>query len=80
VMHILGCLNTPDAGEVWLRAVGVERPGRAGAHQGARHELGFIFQGFNLVPTLTVSTNVASRRSTPVALPEGGPDSRALLL
>lgn len=59
LMHIAGCLDTPDSGEVWLDRRRVdELRGRALARVRAR-EVGFIFQGFNLVPTMSAHENVA---------------------
>ncbi len=58
-MHIVGCLDTPDAGEVWMDGRRIDTL-RAGADLAARRrEIGFIFQGFNLIPTLSAEENVA---------------------
>jgi putative ABC transport system ATP-binding protein len=59
MMHIIGCLDVPDAGEVWLsgRRVDTVR-GRALTRVRGR-EIGFIFQGFNLIPTLNAIDNVS---------------------
>ncbi|MCK8114980.1 ABC transporter ATP-binding protein [Anaerosoma tenue] len=59
LMHIAGCLDTPDAGEVWLSGRRVDGlRGRELARLRGR-EVGFIFQGFNLVPTMSALENVA---------------------
>lgn len=59
LMHIAGCLDVPDAGEVWLSGRRVDAlRGRELAHVRGR-EVGFIFQGFNLIPTLSAIENVA---------------------
>lgn len=59
LMHIAGCLDVPDAGEVWLSGRRVDTlAGRELAHVRGR-EVGFIFQGFNLIPTLSALENVA---------------------
>jgi len=59
LMHIAGCLDRPDAGEVWLVGRRVDTlKGRELARLRGR-EVGFIFQGFNLVPTMTALENVA---------------------
>jgi putative ABC transport system ATP-binding protein len=59
LLHILGCLDTPDAGifELQGRRVDDLRNGRV--NEIRRREIGFIFQGYNLVPTLTAVENVA---------------------
>ena len=59
MMHIIGCLDVPDDGEVWLSGRRVDTlRGRALTRLRGR-EIGFIFQGFNLIPTLTAVENVA---------------------
>src|SRR5512139_97211 len=45
MMHILGCLDAPDAGEVWLGDRRVDDLGGRALTKVRRHELGFIFQG-----------------------------------
>jgi ABC-type lipoprotein export system ATPase subunit len=58
-MHLVGCLDSPDSGEVWLNGRRVDGlRGRAVTRVRA-HELGFIFQGFNLIPTMNATENVA---------------------
>jgi putative ABC transport system ATP-binding protein len=59
LMHIVGCLDQPDAGEVWIS--GRRSDGLSGRALVAfrRQEIGFIFQGFNLIPTLSAIENVA---------------------
>jgi putative ABC transport system ATP-binding protein len=59
MMHIVGCLDAPDGGEVWLNGRRVDTlRGRALTRVRGR-EIGFIFQGFNLIPTLSALENVA---------------------
>ena len=58
LMHILGCLDRPDGGELWFRdqrLTGASR--RALAAFRGRH-LGFVFQTYNLIPELTARENV----------------------
>jgi putative ABC transport system ATP-binding protein len=58
-MHLVGCLDCPDSGEVWLNGRRVDGlRGRALTRVRA-HEIGFIFQGFNLIPTMNATENVA---------------------
>jgi putative ABC transport system ATP-binding protein len=59
VMHLIGCLDQPDSGEVWMagRRVDTLRGTALNCFRGS--EVGFIFQGFNLVPTLNALENVA---------------------
>jgi ABC-type lipoprotein export system ATPase subunit len=59
LMHIMGCLDRPDQGEVWLEDQRVDcLPARRLPKLRAK-KFGFIFQGHNLIPTLTAQENVA---------------------
>jgi len=58
LVHILGCLDSADSGEVWLDGRRVDNLGRRQLAQLRRSEVGFIFQTFNLVPSLTAMENV----------------------
>lgn len=59
LMHIAGCLDSPDEGEVWLGGIRVDKARGKALTKIRRAEVGFIFQGFNLVPTLTAQENAA---------------------
>lgn len=59
LMHITGCLDVADAGEVWLNGRRVDGLGGGELTRVRRNEIGFIFQGFNLIPTLSAEENVA---------------------
>jgi putative ABC transport system ATP-binding protein len=57
-MNIIGCLDTPSTGEYLFSGVavgGLDRNRRALLR---RHFLGFVFQGFNLLPRTTALENV----------------------
>jgi putative ABC transport system ATP-binding protein len=58
LMHILGCLDSPTAGQVWLQGRRVDNLDSAGLTRLRRVEVGFIFQTFNLVPSLSALENV----------------------
>ncbi len=58
LLHILGILDKPDAGAYTLDGVDVMRLPEREAHAIRAKKLGFIFQGFNLIPTLTAKENV----------------------
>ena len=58
LLHILGCLDTLDSGEVWLAGRRVDQLGRRDLALLRRNEVGFIFQTYNLVPSLTAIENV----------------------
>lgn len=59
MMHIIGCLDTPDGGEVFLNGRPTSGVKGKGLSKLRGEEVGFIFQGFNLIPTLTATENVA---------------------
>ena len=58
LMHILGCLDSPTTGEVWLGDRRLDQLGDREITKVRRAEVGFIFQTFNLVPSLTAIENV----------------------
>ena len=59
IMHIMGCLDRPDRGEVWLAGRRIDQLRRRDLNRLRSREVGFIFQGFNLIPTYTALENVA---------------------
>lgn len=59
VMHILGCLDRPDSGEIYINNRRADNLRSRELNQLRSKEIGFIFQGFNLIPTMTALENVA---------------------
>jgi putative ABC transport system ATP-binding protein len=59
VMHVIGCLDAPDSGEVWMAGRRVDGLRGAELNHFRGSEVGFIFQGFNLIPTMSALDNVA---------------------
>jgi len=57
-MNILGCLDTPTTGSYLFQGVAVEGLSRNQRALLRRHYLGFVFQGFNLLPRTTALENV----------------------
>jgi putative ABC transport system permease protein len=59
LLNLLGGLDRPSAGELWVAGLPLhEADGKMQtAHR--RHRVGFIFQSFNLLPRLTALENVA---------------------
>jgi putative ABC transport system ATP-binding protein len=57
-MNIIGCLDTPTAGEYLFRGVHVERLTRDQRARLRRLHLGFVFQGFNLLARTSAQENV----------------------
>ncbi|MCX7946404.1 MAG: ABC transporter ATP-binding protein [Hydrogenophilus sp.] len=57
-LSIIGCLDTPSSGDYRLAGVEVGRLGDDGRALVRRYFLGFVFQGFYLLPRLTALENV----------------------
>jgi putative ABC transport system ATP-binding protein len=57
-MNIIGCLDTPTEGEYLFQNVSVGALDRDQRTLLRRHFLGFVFQGFNLLPRTTAVENV----------------------
>ena len=57
-MNLIGCLDTPTAGEYLFRGVHVERLTRDERARLRRRHLGFVFQGFNLLARTSAQENV----------------------
>lgn len=58
LMHILGLLDKPDAGNLTIEGKDVMRLSESEAVKFRANRIGFIFQGFNLLPSLTAIENV----------------------
>jgi len=57
-MNIIGCLDTPTTGDYLFNGTGVGQLDRNRRALLRRHFLGFVFQGFNLLPRTTAVENV----------------------
>jgi putative ABC transport system ATP-binding protein len=58
LMHVLGCLDRPTGGQYFLNGRDVSRFSRDQLAYVRNHEIGFVFQGFNLLPRTTALDNV----------------------
>lgn len=58
LMNILGCLDLPTYGEYLLDGEPVNEMPMKKLSTIRNHHIGFIFQGFNLIPSLTAIENV----------------------
>lgn len=58
LMNMLGCLDIPTSGEYYLNGKDVSELGDNQLSEIRNEEIGFIFQGFNLISNLTAIENV----------------------
>jgi len=58
LLNLIGCLDRPTSGTVILDGVEVTRLPKGKLPQIRREKVGFVFQQFNLIPTLTALENV----------------------
>jgi putative ABC transport system ATP-binding protein len=58
LMNMLGCLDTPTSGKYFLHGQDVSHMTDDEQSDVRNREIGFIFQGFNLIPSLTALENV----------------------
>ena len=58
LLHILGALDTPTSGQAYLEGHPLHSLDDDKLTALRRHKIGFIFQFFHLLPTLTVEENV----------------------
>ena len=58
LLHICGAMDRPTAGEVWFEGRSLSELDDDALTRLRRERVGFVFQFFNLLPTLTVSQNV----------------------
>ena len=57
-MNVIGCLDTPTAGEYLFQGMPVQQLTRDQRARLRRRHLGFVFQGFNLLPRTSAQENV----------------------
>lgn len=58
LLQMLGALDRPTSGSVTLGDVDIAAASNAELGRMRAREIGFVFQGFNLIPTLTAAENV----------------------
>jgi len=59
LLHLVGGLDQPDSGRVVIEDTDIGRLDDAGRAAVRRDTVGVIFQQFNLIPSLTVASNIA---------------------
>ncbi len=58
LLHLIGCLDKPTKGEVFINGTEISKLGDGELTRLRRDSIGFIFQQYNLIPTLTALENV----------------------
>ncbi|MDZ7855347.1 ABC transporter ATP-binding protein [Sphaerotilus sp.] len=58
ILNLAGLIDAPDAGDIRLRGTPVDARAEHAATLLRRDTIGFVFQGFNLVPVMSVAENV----------------------
>ncbi len=57
MLHMLGCLDRPSSGEIYVDGREISKMNDDAVADVRRDSIGFVFQAFNLAPTLTVFKN-----------------------
>lgn len=58
ILNLMAGIDAPDAGEVFVDGVALQAQSERARTLFRRERIGFVFQGFNLIPTLTVEENL----------------------
>lgn len=58
-VNMIGCLDVPTKGKIWLDNHDISKLSESELAQIRGRKIGFIFQQFNLIPTLSALENVA---------------------
>ncbi|HEY1678082.1 MAG TPA: ATP-binding cassette domain-containing protein [Candidatus Sulfotelmatobacter sp.] len=58
LVNLIGCLDRPSSGEIWLDGQNVAAMSSADLNRVRAEKIGFIFQQFHLIPFLTAVENV----------------------
>jgi putative ABC transport system ATP-binding protein len=59
LLNLLGCLDVPSTGEIYIAGEAVSGKSRVELAALRRQKLGFVFQTFNLIPVLSAYENVS---------------------
>lgn len=59
LMHVMGCLDTPTKGRVFVEEREISKLDDDELAKIRREKIGFVFQAYNLIPSLTAAENVA---------------------
>lgn len=70
LLHLIGGLDSPTSGEIWIDNECITKMSEEDLSAFRRRKIGFIFQAFNLVPSLNVWENII----LPIGLDDKKPD------
>ena len=73
LLHLLGGLDSPNAGEIWFAGQNLSRMSQAARSRWRNEKVGFVFQAYHLLPELDALENVclpARMSRTPAAQTE----------
>ncbi|MFD4180144.1 ABC transporter ATP-binding protein, partial [Rhodococcus sp. NPDC058514] len=80
LLHLLGALDSPDSGSIRFGGNEIGTLGDEQQSEFRRHQVGFIFQFFNLLPTMSAWENVAIPKLLDgVRMSKAKPEALALL-
>ncbi len=58
LMNLIGCLDRPSSGDIYIHGQSLSRLNDNRLSEIRSREIGFVFQDFNLIPTMTALRNV----------------------
>jgi putative ABC transport system ATP-binding protein len=58
LLNAIGGLDTPDSGEIYLAGDRIDNLSKGELAEMRLHQIGFVFQAYNLIPVLTARENV----------------------
>jgi len=58
LLNMIGGLDSPSAGRIWIAGTEIGRMSKAELSRVRLHRIGFVFQEFNLIPVLSALENV----------------------
>ncbi len=59
LLHLMGALDSPSSGEVWLSGRRIDRLAKPPSAQLRLWNIGFVFQAYNLIPVMSALENAA---------------------
>jgi putative ABC transport system ATP-binding protein len=59
LLHLMGGLDKPSSGEVWLEGERIDQLNKRASARVRLDKLGFVFQAYNLIPVLSALENAA---------------------